>query len=199
MYHTIFDTAIISTSLRRLSVWLYKSLGWQVVGQVPDFPKYVLAAAPHTSNWDLLIMLGAAFALRVKVFWLGKDTLFRQPFGAFFRWLGGVPVDRSKSNGMVAQAIQAFVENAQFAIAIAPEGTRSKVKRWKTGFYHIAQGAGVPIVLGFIDYGRKAAGVGPTFITTGNIEADMRAIQAFYATITPKYPAQSNPTDIEAH
>jgi 1-acyl-sn-glycerol-3-phosphate acyltransferase len=132
--------------------------------------------------------LTLAFAFRVKVRWMGKDSLFRGPFSAIFRWLGGIPVDRSKSTGMVAQAIQAFRESEHMIMIIAPEGTRSRTSHWRSGFYHIAMGAGVPSALGFLDYRRKAAGIGPLITPTGDIDADMQAIRAFYAGVTPKHP-----------
>ena len=161
-------------------------------GKLPDVPKCVMIAAPHTSNWDLPVMLFFAFAFQTKLYFMLKDATFRWPFGGLFRWLGGIPIDRTKSSGVVEQTIQAFRDNEQLVMVVPPSGTRSKVMRWKTGFYHIASGAGVPIVLGFLDYGRKVGGVGPAVVPTGDIEADIKTIRAFYANITAKHPEKSS-------
>jgi len=155
---------------------------------LPAVNKLVVIAAPHTSNWDLPVLLGLAFALRAKAYWLGKHTLFRWPFGFLFRWMGGIPVYRSASQNAVAQSVEMFRNSEKLILAIPPEGTRSKVSHWKTGFYYIALGAEVPISLGFIDYKRKASGLGPTLYPTGDIEADMEIIRNFYADVTGKYP-----------
>jgi 1-acyl-sn-glycerol-3-phosphate acyltransferase len=163
-------------------------------GRLPDISKCVMIAAPHTSNWDLPIMLFFAFAFKTKLFFMVKDAIFVWPFGLLFRWLGGIPIDRSKRNGVVEQSIRAFRENATLILVVPPSGTRSKVEYWKTGFYHIASGARVPILLGFLDYRRKVGGVGPTIIPTGNIENDMKTIRTFYAGITAKHPEKSSLT-----
>ncbi len=163
-----------------------KMFGWRVEGALPDIEKFVIIAAPHTSNWDFPFTLALTFALRMKIYWMGKIALFRWPFGGICRWLGGIPIDRSRSHNMVEQAIQAFEEREKLIMVIPPEGTRKKVSHWKTGFYHIAQGANVPIVLGFLDYRRKVGGIGPAFYPTGRIEDDIREIKMFYATITGK-------------
>ena len=164
-----------------------KILGWRIEGEVPDIKKAVIIAAPHTTNWDFPITLAVTFGLRMKIYWMGKTTMFRWPFGKACRWLGGIPIDRSKSQNIVEQSINAFKESDNLIMVIPPEGSRKKVSYWKTGFYHIAMGANVPIVLGFLDYRRKAGGIGPIFYPTGNIEKDMQEIKAFYATTTGKY------------
>ena len=120
----------------------------------------------------------------------GKAAMFRWPFAAALRWLGGIPIDRSKSHNVVEQSIQAFHKLEKLIMVVPPEGTRKKVSYWKTGFYHIAQGANVPIVLGFLDYRRKVGGIGPTFHPTGHIEKDLQMIQAFYAAVTGKRQSQ---------
>lgn len=188
---TLFSTPVVTALLRALSHFLLAIRGWRTQGVLPDTPKYVMIAAPHTSNWDLPIMLMMAFAMRADVFWMGKHTLFRGVFGPFFRWLGGVAVDRSKANNLVDQTIEVFRERERFALVIAPEGTRKLASHWKTGFYHIARGAGVPIALGFIDYRHKIGGVGPIFTPSGDLERDMAVIREFYADITGKYSAES--------
>jgi 1-acyl-sn-glycerol-3-phosphate acyltransferase len=133
-----------------------------------------------------------AFAFRIKIFWMGKDNLFRFPFGGLFKWLGGIPVNRRESTGLVAQTVRQFDENDNLIIVMAPEGTRSRTGHWRTGFYHMAQGAGVPIVLAYLDYERKAGGIGPVITPTGDIESDMREIRSFYSNITGKHPEKSS-------
>jgi 1-acyl-sn-glycerol-3-phosphate acyltransferase len=155
---------------------------------LPDADKLVVIAAPHTSNWDLPVLLSLGFSLRAKACWLGKHSLFRWPFGLLFRWMGGIPVYRSASHNMVEQTVETFRNSEKLILAIPPEGTRSKVSYWKTGFYYIALGAGTPVAMAFIDYKRKASGIGPTLYPTGDIEADMEVIRNFYATVTAKYP-----------
>lgn len=188
MKYTIFDVPVLRGVLRAFSILYLRMIGWRREGALPDIPKYVIVVAPHTSNWDFPIGLAFAFALRLKGYWLGKDSLFRWPLRGFFRWLGGIPIDRSRSSDVVAQMVRIFRERAKLIMVLAPEGTRKKVPHWKSGFYYIARGADVPIVLGFLDYLRKAGGIGPVFSPTGDIEADMEYIRAFYKTVQGKYP-----------
>ena len=191
--YTLFDMPVVSSLLGWLAVCVLTVFGWKRSGKPPDHPpKCVMIAAPHTSNWDLPVMLMIAFAVRARVFWMGKHTLFRPPFGSFFRWLGGVPVDRRKSSNVVDQMVELFEERESFTLILAPEGTRKRTTHWKTGFYHIAYGAGVPIVLGFLDYERKVGGIGPVVMPTGDIEADMDVIRKFYADITGRHSAESS-------
>jgi len=190
--HTIFDTPVLSFVLRQSAALFLRIFGWRMEGRIPDIPKFVIIAAPHTSNWDLPLVLFCAFAFQTKIFVMVKAAVFRWPFGGFFKWLGCMPIDRSKPNGVVGQSIQAFQDNDELALMVPPSGTRSKVRHWKTGFYHIADGANVPIVLGFLDYRRKVGGVGPAVIPTGDIEADMKVIRAFYVGIIGKNPEQSS-------
>lgn len=190
MRRTIFDTPVLKQVLYFLAIFYLWFFRWKKEGQVPDVPKFVMIAAPHTSNWDLPITLILSLAFRMKVFWLGKHTIFRAPFGGLFKWLGGVPVDRRQANDLVTQCVETFKKSARMIMVIPPEGTRSKVRYWKTGFYYIAHGAGVPIALGYIDYKRKAGGIGPAVVTTGDIEADMVKIREFYAGVTGKNPHQ---------
>jgi 1-acyl-sn-glycerol-3-phosphate acyltransferase len=196
MYSTIFTTPIIKTLLHWFALSVLKIFGWHIEGHLPDYPKYVLVAAPHTSNWDFIIVMLLALALRANLFWMGKSNVFRWPFDAMFKWLGGISTDRTKSSGMVAQVVQKFDENEKLAIVISPEGTRKKVTYWKTGFYHIAQGAKVPIVLGYLDYHRKAGGIGPAVLPSGDIEADLKIIQAFYADIVGRHPHKTDTASI---
>ncbi|MBC8432332.1 MAG: lysophospholipid acyltransferase family protein [Desulfobacterales bacterium] len=191
MNYTIFDTPVLNILLRWFSLIALRIAGWRTHGRLPATPKFVLVGAPHTSNWDLPCALFIILVLRGKICWLGKESLFRRPHRGFFKWLGGIPIDRSKSKNVVAQSIQQFNQNKTMILTIAPEGTRSRVKKWKTGFYHIAKGANVPIALGFLDYRRKLGGIGPFIYPTGNIEADMKTIRAFYDGITGKFPEKS--------
>jgi len=174
--------------MRGLAFSFLKIFGWRLEGRLPDVDKLVVIAAPHTSNWDLPVLLSVAFALRVKACWLGKHTLFRWPYGFLFRWMGGIPVYRSASHNMVAQSVEMFRNSESLILTIPPEGTRGKVSHWKTGFYYIALGAETPIAMAFIDYKRKASGIGPTLYPTGDIEADMEIIRNFYVNVTAKYP-----------
>jgi 1-acyl-sn-glycerol-3-phosphate acyltransferase len=166
--------------------------GWKLVMGAPLARRTVVIAAPHTSNWDLPMSLALVFAFRLKIYFLAKQALFTPPFGIFMRWLGGIPVDRSKANNLVEQAIDLFLTHEDLLLAVPPEGTRKQVRCWKSGFYHIACGAQVPITMGFIDFKRKVAGFGGTFIPTGDYDADLVEIQAFYAGITGKNPAMTS-------
>jgi len=190
--HTIYDTPLVKTLARLFSLLLLRILGWNTEGQLPAQSRFVLIAAPHTSNWDLMFTMAIAFAMRTKVHWLGKRSLFRRPFGLIFSWFGGIPVDRSRSNNIVEQSIQYFHDNDSFILAVPPSGTRQKVAYWKTGFYYIALGARVPIVLGFLDYKRKVGGVGPPFQPTGDIESDMMFIREYYSKVTGRYPEKAH-------
>jgi len=190
MHRTIFNTPLINTLMHWLSRLILRLLGWRIEGKAPTAPKYVLIAAPHTSNWDFPFTLMVCFALRMPVYWMGKASLFPPVLGGIMRWLGGIPVERSRQGNLVQSTVDAFQRSARLTVIIPPEGTRSKVTHWKTGFYYIAQGAGLPIALGFLDFKRKRAGVERPFEATGDIEADMVKIQAFYANITGKNPRQ---------
>jgi 1-acyl-sn-glycerol-3-phosphate acyltransferase len=177
-----------------MSHWIAKTLlklfGWRTEGQTPAIPKYVLIVAPHTSNWDMPVMLLLASAMRIKATWMGKHTLFRRPFGWLLRQLGGIPINRTARHNAVDQAVEAFRSSERLALGVLPEGTRKRTPHWRSGFYYIALGAGVPIVLGFADYKRKVGGIGPTIVPTGDIEADMQHIRAFYTGVSGKKPEQ---------
>lgn len=183
MHRTLFSTPVVNTLLRALSLSYLKLAGWRVEGTLPDNArKSVLIAAPHTSNWDLPYTLMVGFALHLNLYWMGKASLFGPPFGAVMRWLGGIAVDRSQSTNLVAASAKALRDaEGSVHLVIPPEGTRSQTRHWKTGFYWIAHEAGVPIVLAYMDYPRKLSGLGPVFTPTGDIEADMLQIKAYYA------------------
>jgi 1-acyl-sn-glycerol-3-phosphate acyltransferase len=182
MHRTIFTTPVVNHVLRALSLTFLKLSGWTVEGQLPaSATKSVFIAAPHTSNWDLPYTLMVAFALRLTPYWMGKASIFRFPFGGLMRWLGGIAVDRSKSNNLVAASAQAIRDaDGPLQLIVPPEGTRSKTRYWKTGFYYIATTAQVPIILAYMDYAHKRSGLGPVFEPTGDVEADMVRIKAFY-------------------
>ena len=191
MNYTIFDTPVVRTIIRWVSITLLKISRWQVVGTLPDISKFVMIAAPHTSNWDFPIMMFIAFKLKAKLYWMGKDAIFKKPFERLFKWLGGIPINRSNSNNVVAQMVDRFNALEQLVLIIPPSGTRKKVTRWKSGFYHIAMGAKVPVVLGFLDYEKRVGGIGPAVMLTGDMDRDMIGIRAFYADIKGKYPEES--------
>jgi 1-acyl-sn-glycerol-3-phosphate acyltransferase len=175
--------------LAALGHLIFRLIGWRVEGQVPNVPKFVMIGAYHTSNFDGVLLVGTAWILRARLEWLGKQALFQPPLGGLMRAVGGIPVDRRGSTNAVDQVVQTFSEREKLALVIAPEGTRKRTGYWKTGFYYIALGANVPLVLGFLDYRRRVAGVGPVIYPSGDIQADMEQIKAFYATVTPRYPA----------
>ena len=192
MHITIFDTPLVNTTLRALSVVFLKLTGWKVTGTAPaEHAKFVMIAAPHTSNWDLPYMLMVAFSLRLHVYWMGKASIFKWPFGHVMMWLGGIPVNREHSNNLVAVSAEA-IKNADrpMQLVVPPEGTRSKVREWRTGFYYIALTAGVPIVLAYMDYEKKMSGLGPTLYPSGDIDADMKIIKTFYAPFKGKNALQ---------
>ncbi len=192
MHLTLFSTPVVNTVLRAVSRAFLKLNGWTIEGSLPPgAAKSVLIAAPHTSNWDLPYTLMTGFVLNLNLYWMGKASLFAPPFGPVMRWLGGIAVDRSKSNNLVAASAQALVEvDGPVQLVVPPEGTRGKTRHWKTGFYFIALEAKVPIVLAYMDYERKAAGLGPLFVPTGDVERDMEEIKRFYAGIKGRNAAQ---------
>jgi 1-acyl-sn-glycerol-3-phosphate acyltransferase len=160
---------------------VFWALGWKVIGDVPrNVKKYIIIAAPHTSNWDFIIGVTVRSIMGFDSKFLGKKSLFRKPFGGLFRWLGGYPVDRSQRRNLVDQVVEIFNNHEEFVIAIAPEGTRKNVGEWKTGFYHIAHGAKVPIVRSKIDMKRRNVEFFDPFWTTGNIEVDLPKIKEVF-------------------
>ncbi len=197
MHYTIFDTPVINTLMRWFSVLMLRVLGWRVEGQAPAEPKYVLIAAPHTSNWDFPFTLMVCFALRLRVYWMGKSSLFPPGLGSVMRWLGGISVDRDKSGNLVQSTVDAFNRSERLTVIVPPEGTRGKVSHWKTGFYYIALGAKVPILLGFLDFKDKVGGVAHLFHPTGEIEKDMLEIQRFYRGFTGKRARQFDDQTIQ--
>lgn len=167
-----------------------KVFGWECEGEPPQVPKAIGIAYPHTTNWDLPHMLAAAYTYRYRISWLGKHSLFKFPFGWFMRLLGGVAVERSKSHGLVKSVADLFEKHDRLFIVVPAEGTRGKRDFWKSGFYHMACEAKVPIVCGYLDYKRKKAGLGYTFMPTGDVKADMDKIREFYEGINGKFPEE---------
>ena len=180
---TMFETPVLSPLLRQIALAYLRVAGWKVTGELPpEARRCVMIAAPHTSNWDLPYTLMVAFVLRLQIHWMGKHTIFQPPFRAIMQWLGGIPVDRSQANNLVAASAETLRTAQQpVQLIVPPEGTRSRVRYWKTGFYHIAVSANVPIVLAYMDYERKLSGLGPLLYPTGDIDADMQVIKQFYA------------------
>ncbi|HTH57399.1 MAG TPA: lysophospholipid acyltransferase family protein [Cyclobacteriaceae bacterium] len=176
--------------LRFLYSIIFKLIGWNVEGSFPmDVRKFIVAVAPHTSNWDFVVGVMARSILHLQnAKFLGKSQLFKPPFGWLFRWLGGYPVDRSSSHDMVHQVVTLFNAHPEFILALAPEGTRQKVDRLKTGFYYIAKEAGVPIIPCGFDYQRKKVIVGQPFHPTENLEADLKVLTQFYSSIKGRNP-----------
>lgn len=168
-----------------------KILGWKLSNDFPhNLKKFVVIAAPHTSWQDFPIGILARNTSGIKINFIGKDSLFKGPFGFIFRSLGGTPVDRSKSNNLVDAIVQVFNEKDQFRLALSPEGTRKKVDKWKTGFYYIAKGANVPVVMATLDFGKKEVKISEPYYTTDNIEKDFAHFHAFYANVKGKKPDQ---------
>jgi len=169
-------------------------MGWKMVGEVPsDVRKAVLVCAPHTSNWDFPFALAAFSLVDLKLKYFIKNSWFFFPMNLFFKATGGVPVDRTKSHGIVDEMTLKLKESKEMIVAVPAEGTRSWVSKWKTGFYHIAKGANVPLIMGFVDFKKKEVGFGPLFNLSGDFEKDMTQIQEFFNQKTPKHSDNYNP------
>ena len=177
-------------NLARLVLW---AGGWTPIGGVPNEPRAVVIAAPHTSNWDGLWALAYKVAVGLDVHFFAKHSLFWFPLGALLRVLGGVPLDRSKARSAVALAVDMFASEEQFYFGLAPEGTRAYRDAWKSGFYRIALAADVPVFLGSIDYGKKQVGIGGRLDLTGDQEADLQKCAEFYAGIKGRWPEKTTP------
>ncbi len=167
--------------------------GWSFEGQVPPTRKFIILAAPHTSNWDLPAMLCLAWTLGLRLRWMGKHTLFRWPLGPLMRWMGGLPIDRRAAHGVVQEVVAAFQNQDELELVIPPEGTRGRAEYWKSGFYHIALAAHVPIVLGRLDWATHIGSLSEPFYPTGDVRADMDFIRAHYAGVTALHPDRFGP------
>jgi 1-acyl-sn-glycerol-3-phosphate acyltransferase len=160
--------------------------GFRVEGEIPNTEKFVVLVAPHTTGWDFPICIMTLLGIGIRVSWLGVDWMFRYPM---MRKLGGIPVDRQARLGVVPQSIERFKNSRQYILGLSPEGSRKKVVPWKTGFYHIAVGAGVPILMVTVDQQEKRIGIGPTFEPSGDYQADMKQhIRPVYAPFADQYP-----------
>jgi 1-acyl-sn-glycerol-3-phosphate acyltransferase len=178
---TLFNTPILAPLLRVLSIGLLRLMGWKAVGEIPNgLRKYILIAAPHTSNWDFALFVLIVFALRIQTRVLIKHSLFIGPLGWFLRYCGAIPVDRRASGDRVEQLANLFKENDDFVLLITPEATRSPNPNWKSGFYRMAEGAHVPIVVAYVDTASKVAGIDHVFYPTGDLDSDLAKIKAFY-------------------
>jgi 1-acyl-sn-glycerol-3-phosphate acyltransferase len=184
--------------MKAIAQIIFKITGWQVsYTDVPELKKCVMIAAPHTSNWDFFYARLAFFIMGVKVRYMIKKELIRFPFGWIFKALGAIPVDRKKKGNLVDACIHLFNENKELVVLIPPEGTRGIVEKWKTGFYHTAVGAKVPIALGYLDFKKKVAGIGPVFWPTGDIQKDFDHLRNFYKDISPAHPEFFDPSTIK--
>jgi len=163
-----------------------KLAGWKFEGEPPAEKKYVALAVPHTSNWDGLLLVGLTQSIGLQMEWMIKDSWMKGPLGSSLKKVGAVGINRNRNTNVVDQMIAQFQSRDEFVLGIPPEGTRSRAEAWKSGFYHIALGAKVPVVPGYLDFGRKRAGLGPAIQLTGNPKEDMDKLRAFYAKMDPK-------------
>lgn len=173
---------VIRNTLAKLAL---RTAGWEIETPVPKIPKYVCVAAPHTSNWDGVLLLAISQALQLPLAFMIKDDWVKGPQGPLMRKLGAIAIDRSRHTNVVEHMIEEFARREKMVLVIPPEGTRSRAEHWKSGFYHIARGAGVPVVPGYLDFARKRAGLGEPITLTGDVHADMDKIRAFFAEKSP--------------
>lgn len=172
----------------------FRILGWKLEGEAPKEPKYVAIFAPHTSAWDALLGLGIRFGLEERpASWMIKDSVYRWPFKRLLDWLGAIPIDRKATHNVIDQIVTIFDERETLVLGITPEGTRKWVPRWKMGFYHIAKKANVPIVMAYVDFKTKTAGLGPILHPSDDMDADLAKIDKFCSTITPRHPENYGP------
>ena len=182
--------------MKALANLLLRLGGWRIEGRPPDARKYVLIAAPHTSNWDFIWVLAFAYHFDMKIRWIGKHSLFHWPYGWFMRLLGGISIRRDRRQSLVKQMADALVAADSMCLVVPVEGTRGYVTHWKSGFYHIARLAGVPIVMSFLDYSRKIGGIGPALVPSGDLRRDMDRLRAFYADKVGKFPEKTSPIQL---
>ncbi len=181
--------SLLSRLVKAVLLWLFHRKNWDFEGETPRSPKSMILGAPHTSNWDFVFFLGATHTIGVRQRFMGKTSLFKWPLTRFMYDMGGVPIDRSQRKNYVDQVVAA-IKNAprDFHLVIAPEGTRGAIDKWRSGFYHIAHGAGVPIIPAWVDYATMRGGVGPEIATTGDFFADLKKIADFYRSKMPDHP-----------
>ena len=179
----------LSRVVKRFLLALFDGRGWSFAGQAPQSRKCIILGAPHTSNWDFVFFLGAVTKLGLRPSFVGKVSLFRAPLTRFMHDMGGIPVDRrAKNQNYVEQVVAAFTNTAELALVIAPEGTRGAITAWRSGFYHIALRAGVPMVPAWVDNATMKGGIGPEIMPTGDYAADLRKIALFYYEHMPDHP-----------
>lgn len=188
MARSLLTTPVIQPIFRAIALLAAKITGWKMTAPPPEFKKAIFAGGPHTSNWDFLIMLMGILIWRLDMHWIGKHTLSKGAAGPLMRWLGGISIDRSSSINFVDQIVQRFNESEELLLIIAPEGTRKPVERWRTGFYHMAKGADVPIVLVSLDYQKKEIGIVSIEKAQGDAEQDIARYQSLLQHVTGKNP-----------
>lgn len=179
--------------LQAIAKGILKVGGWEIVGELPAAKRAVVIAAPHTSNWDGFWALVYKVAVQLDIHFFAKQSLFWFPLNVLLRALGGIPLDRKRAGSAVEQAIEMFRENDSYYFGLAPEGTRSRADHWKSGFYRIARGADVPVVLGLLDYGKRRIGIGPTLELSGDWEKDLAFCREFYRDIQGRWPDKAGP------
>lgn len=195
-----YDNSVLNKEIKRrnnrfarfFGSFVLKLISWKIKGVFPKEKKMVLIVAPHTSNWDFVVCMLTYFALDIEIKWFGKHSIFKGPVGKLFRKWGGIPIERSKKHDVVSQAVDEFNQNESFILALSPEGTRSYIKKWKTGFYHIAKGAKVPILCVALNFKEKEIQVGPT-IHLKEIKEDLTLIQSYFKKEMAKDEKKYNP------
>jgi 1-acyl-sn-glycerol-3-phosphate acyltransferase len=185
------DPAPHPSRLQTFARSLLERKGWKVVFEPLPAPKGLVVVYPHTSNWDFIVGVLYKFAVGLPANWVGKDTLFRWPLGPLFERIGGIPVNRRERSGFVQSLLEEFQRRESMWLALAPEGTRSPVDHWKSGFYRIAVAAGLPVGLGYIDYGTKTVGIDTYLTLSGDPEADMARLRHFYADKRGRIPGNA--------
>lgn len=183
-----YSPTLASRLVRSFILWLFRLRGWKLEGAKPDASRFIIIGAPHTSNWDFVFFLGASHHFGILPHFMGKVSLFRWPLGRFMHDMGGVSVDRSKRGNYAEAMAAAFAAHEEFTLVIAPEGTRSHVGKWRSGFWHIAKAAQVPIVLAWVNQQTRHGGLGPAIMPGESFEADMERIAAFYRAVMPGHP-----------
>lgn len=178
--------SLLSRVVRRILIALYRWKGWRIEGQRPDYHKFIIVGAPHTSNWDFIFFIGATHELGIRPSFMGKNSLFRWPATNFMLDMGGIPVDRSKRGNYVDQVAEAFAAADDLALVIAPEGSRTFEGGWRSGFYHIAMAAGVPIVPAWVNNETMRGGMGEAIMPSGDYRADLAKLAAFYREKMPE-------------
>ena len=172
--------------------WILRRWGWTITGSKPAVPRYVVIASPHSSYWDMPVMVLFALHFGIRLRWVGKAEAFRGPLDPVMRGMGGIPIERSGGRGVVAETAALFAARGELALAMAPDGKRAYCDYWRSGFYYVARTADVPVVLTYLDWGSRRAGIGPTLRLAGDVKRDMDTIRSFYAGMTAKHAARTS-------